>query len=236
MPLKAVLFDLDDTLYDQQHNSRSALQALYDRYPVVQSVTFEEFEEQHIEFLEHYHLRVLSGEMTLDQARFARFRGLLSLHEPNPDFGMVYSAQALYRETYLANERLIAGTLPLLERLRADGLKIGLLTNSTVNEQTGKIQRLGLVPLLDVVVISEAVGCAKPDPRIFTQTLEKLQCNCEEVIMFGDSWTNDVQGARAVGIRAVWLNRYGRPCPDATLANEIVALEPLETVLAALLT
>ena len=231
MSLKAVLFDLDDTLYDQQHNSRSALKALYDRYPVVQSVTFEEFEEQHIEFLERYHLRVLSGEMTLDQARFARFRGLLSLHEPNPDFATVYTAQALYRETYLANERLIAGTVPLLERLRADGLTVGLLTNSTVVEQTGKIQRLGLVPLLDVVVISEAVGCAKPDPRIFTHTLEKLNCSCEDVIMVGDSWANDILGARAVGIRAVWLNRYGRACPDASLAHEITALEPLETIL-----
>ena len=231
MPLKAVLFDLDDTLYDQQHNSRLALRAVFDRYPVVQNVTFDEFEEQHVEFLEHYHLRVLSGEMTLDQARFARFRGLLSLHVATPDFAMVYTAQALYRETYLANERLIPGALALLERLRADGLKIGLVTNSTVIEQTGKINRLGLAPLLDVIAISEGVGIAKPDPRIFVHTLEKLQCSAEEVIMFGDSWSSDVMGACAAGIRVVWLNRYARACPDSSLAREIAALEPLESII-----
>ena len=227
MPLKAILFDLDDTLYDQQHSSRCALRALYERFPVVQGVTFDAFEEQHSEFLEQYHLRVLSGEMTLEQARFARFRALLSLHVPIPDFAMVNTAQALYRETYLATERIIPGAIPLLEQLRSSGLKIGLVTNSTVVEQTGKIRRLGLEPLLDVITISEAAGMAKPDPRIFQMTLAQLGCTPDDVLMFGDSWTSDVVGARAAGIRAVWLNRYGRACPDRTLAVEIQTIEQL---------
>jgi FMN phosphatase YigB (HAD superfamily) len=52
--------------------------------------------------------------------------------------------------------------------------------------------------------------------------------------MIGDAWQNDIIGARAAGIRAIWLNRYGVPCPDPSLASEISAFEPLEAVFALL--
>jgi putative hydrolase of the HAD superfamily len=48
--------------------------------------------------------------------------------------------------------------------------------------------------------------------------------------MVGDSWTADVLGAQAVGMRAIWLNRHGATCPDPTIVTEIAALEPLDTV------
>jgi FMN phosphatase YigB (HAD superfamily) len=51
--------------------------------------------------------------------------------------------------------------------------------------------------------------------------------------MVGDSWSADVQGAHAAGIRAIWLNRNGRACPDAALAQEIATLDALEAMLAA---
>lgn len=50
--------------------------------------------------------------------------------------------------------------------------------------------------------------------------------------MIGDAWQNDIVGARGAGIRAIWLNRYGIPCLDPLLAQEISAFEPLEIVLA----
>ncbi len=53
--------------------------------------------------------------------------------------------------------------------------------------------------------------------------------------MIGDSWSVDVLGALGVGMSAIWLNRYGLPCPDPLLAAEINAFEPLDTVLELLL-
>jgi HAD superfamily hydrolase (TIGR01549 family) len=229
MTLKAVLFDLDDTLYDHQYGSRTALTALYDGYTCFQQTPFAELERQHSDLLEHYHLRVLSGEMTLDQARFARFSDLLACYAG--ESSLVDEVWKRYRKTYLASEQLVSGAVALLERLREEGLKIGLVTNNTVAEQTGKLKRLGLESLIDVLVISEAAGFPKPDPRIFALALEQLGCAPDETIMIGDSWSADIAGARAAGIRAIWLNRSGHVCPDATLAAEIHALEPLETVI-----
>lgn len=224
MHLKAVLFDLDDTLYDHQFGSRAALMALYEGYPCFQSIEFAELERQHSILLEHYHAYLLRGEMTLDQVRFARFRDLFARHNGSADSALVVEAQALYRETYYSAEQVVPGGITLLKRLRSAGLKIGVVTNNSLAEQTGKIQRCGLDHLIDALVVPEVVGVPKPDPRIFAAALDQLGCAADEAVMIGDSWTADIEGAQAAGIRAIWLNRYGRVCPDRALAVEIETL------------
>ncbi len=230
MLLKAVLFDLDDTLFDHQHCTRSALAALYEQQTAFHVISLKELERQHSERLEHYHLRLLSGEMTLDQARLARFTDLLRRYDEDVTQPVIEQTETLYRTTYAASGRVVPGAVALLERLRAEGLRIGVLTNHTVAEQTGKLNRLGLTDLIDSLVISEAEGIAKPDPRIFSRALDRLGCQADEAVMVGDSWSSDIEGAHAAGIRAIWLNRYQYTCPNPTLAFEIQALDPLESV------
>jgi putative hydrolase of the HAD superfamily len=225
MSLKAVLFDLDDTLYDHQYGSRAALGVLHERYNCFQSIPFDEFERQHGELLEHYHAWLLRGEFSLDEVRFARFRDLFARHEGSTEAADILAAVRLYSETYYHSERVVLGARALLDRLRADGLKIGLVTNNTVEEQMGKLKRCELAQHFDVLAISEAEGIAKPDARIFSLALERLGCTADEAIMVGDSWAADVEGAQAAGLRAIWLNRYGRVCPNPALAFEIQTLD-----------
>ncbi len=99
MPLKAVLFDLDDSLYDHQYGSRAALAALYGQYPAFQQISLDELERQHSQLLEEYHLRMLRGEMTLDEVRFARFRELSARYNGSIETSDVHSVVKLYRET-----------------------------------------------------------------------------------------------------------------------------------------
>ena len=230
MSLKAVLFDLDDTLYDHQYGSRAALSALHGDYSCFQAVTLDELERQHSQLLEHYHAKILRGEMTLDEARFARFHDLSLRYNGSLEPSAIRSLVKLYRETYYGSERLVPGALALLDRLRSEGLKIGLVTNNRVGEQMGKLERCGLASHFDVLAISEAEGVAKPDPRIFEAALQRLGCGVDEAVMVGDSWSADVEGAQAARLRAIWLNRSGRACPNPALAFEIQALEPLETI------
>jgi len=190
----------------------------------------DELERQHSQLLEHYHLRLLRGEITLDEARFARFRDLSACYNGSLEPSEVWSLVKLYRETYYGAERLVPGALALLDHLRAEGMKIGLVTNNTVAEQMGKLERCGLTSFFDVLAISEAEGAPKPNPHIFAVALERLGCGAGEAVMVGDSWSADVEGAQTVGLRAIWLNRYGRACPNPALAFEIQALEPLETI------
>ena len=94
----------------------------------------------------------------------------------------------------------------------------------------------GLLPFVDCLVVSEEVGAVKPEPAIFEEALNRLQSGAEEELMVGDSWKDDILSAHKVGIRAVWLNCYDRPCPDQALAPEINSFEPVGGVLDLILT
>jgi putative hydrolase of the HAD superfamily len=230
MPLKAVLFDLDDTLVDHLHSARTALLAVQAQYECFQPVSFAELEHTHRELLEHYHLNVLHGSMTLDEARMERFRQLFLRYGESVSQTTAQEVVTLYRHGYLGAERPVAGAIALLQRLRANDLRIGIVTNSTVEEQVGKVKRMKLDGLFDTLVVSEAVGTPKPDPRIFDYALQQLGCACHEAVMVGDSWSADIMGARAANIRAIWFNRYSSKCPDPSWAQEITALEPPDEI------
>jgi putative hydrolase of the HAD superfamily len=231
--VRAVLFDMDDTLFDHRHSSRSGLMAMQQRYPCFQQTTIDELEQAYIVLLEEIHLQVLLGEMNLDQARIVRMERLFAQFDEQSSRATVEEATRMFREKYQASRQIVPGTIALLEALRPH-VKIGIVTNNILVEQQEKLRYLGLEAHIDALVVSEEVGIVKPEAGIFRVALERLQCSAEETVMIGDAWQNDIIGARAAGIRAIWLNRFGMPCPDPSLASEISAFEPLEAVFALL--
>ena len=74
------------------------------------------------------------------------------------------------------------------------------------------------------------MGVAKPAAQVFQVALSRLGGTPDQAVMIGDSWSSDILGATGLGIRAIWLNRYDRRCPDAGLATEIRSLEPVDDV------
>jgi putative hydrolase of the HAD superfamily len=224
---------MDDTLFDHRHSSRSGLMAMQQRYPCFQQTTIDELEQAYILLLEEIHLQVLLGEMNLDQARIVRMERLFAQFDEQSSRATVEEATRMFREKYQASRQIVPGTIALLEALRPH-VKIGIVTNNILVEQQEKLRYLGLEAHIDALVVSEEVGIVKPEAGIFRVALERLQCSAEETVMIGDAWQNDIIGARAAGIRAIWLNRFGMPCPDPSLASEISAFEPLEAVFALL--
>jgi putative hydrolase of the HAD superfamily len=97
--------------------------------------------------------------------------------------------------------------LPVLELLRERGLKIGLLSNSSRDLNEFVVHHsLGA----DAVLTSHAHGKTKPHEAIFRAMLDLLGVEPQEAVMVGDTVDDDVEGARAVGMRAVLLDREGR--------------------------
>jgi putative hydrolase of the HAD superfamily len=113
---------------------------------------------------------------------------------------------------------------------------VAVISNNLIEEQREKLKCCGLVSFVDCLVVSEEVGAVKPEPAIFEEALNRLQYGAEEAVMVGDSWKEDILGAHGVGMRAVWLNRYGRACPDQAIAPEINSFEPVGGVLDLILT
>lgn len=92
-----------------------------------------------------------------------------------------------------------------LTALRAQGIRLGVVTNGAVQRQQPKIAQLQIRPYLSTVVISEAVQIKKPDPRIFARALADVGCVASQAWFVGDHPVNDVLGAAASGLRPVWL-------------------------------
>ena len=225
---RAVLFDLDDTLFDHRRSARAALAALHRVHG--RGTDLDAFERQHTRFLEVMHREVLAGRVGLDEARRERFRRVFlefDIALSDPDVDAVASA---YRSGYMTARRALDGAAELLTALRRHA-RIGIVTNNLLEEQRDKLDYCGLAPLVDALIASEDVGVSKPDRGIFDIALDRLGAAADEAVMVGDSWANDVAGARHAGIRAIWFNPDRAPAPaDPADVAEIHSLTPAEEI------
>ena len=201
---KAILFDLDDTLFDHQRASAIALSAMHAAHAA--ALPLDAFANKHAEVLEIFHARFLAGEFTLDEARVARMQSLFAFFDRKISAQTAARAAALYREQHQANRSLVAGAGELLTALH-EHCRLGIVTNNATAEQIEKLRALDIAHHFDTVVISEDVGVTKPDPKIFSIALERIGAHALEAVFIGDSWANDIVGAHNAGMAAVWLDR-----------------------------
>jgi putative hydrolase of the HAD superfamily len=96
--------------------------------------------------------------------------------------------------------------LPALDQLAESGLKLGAIANWD-ERLPALLERLGLAGRFEAVVYSSEVDCEKPDPRIFRIALDRLSLPAEEVLHVGDRRREDLEGAVAVGMHALLLDR-----------------------------
>jgi HAD superfamily hydrolase (TIGR01549 family) len=226
---RAVLFDLDDTLFDHRGSSRAALAEVHRRH--AGESDFETFERHHARILEDLHLDVLAGRRTLDDARRERFRRVfeaigIALSQAEAD-----SVAAAYRAGYVPSWRPMPGAADLVAAVRPHA-RVGVISNNLIEETREKLAFCELAALVDVVVVSGDEGISKPDPRIFHIALERLGVAAADAVMVGDSWTADITGASRAGIRAVWFNSRRAPVPPEPAGVAVIeSLTPASAIL-----
>ena len=232
--IRAVLFDLDDTLFDHRASARAALRCVHQMEECFRALEFTAFEHAHARCLEAFHARVVLGELSVDAARLGRFRYLYIEAGVEPSEEQLCATAARYRAEYMTSRQPVEGAARLLATLKPH-VRIGIVSNNVVREQENKVRLCGFDEYVSALVISEEAGVAKPDPAIFRIALDRLGCDASHAVMIGDSWTMDIEGARAAGIRAIWFNRTGQPMPEgASDVVEVTALAPIEPVLSAI--
>ena len=102
---------------------------------------------------------------------------------------------------------VVPGTVEALERLRAAGVRLGVVSNSD-GQVDAALAEAGLRPYFEVVVDSTVAGVEKPDPRIFRVALEALGVPASETVYVGDVYEVDVVGARGAGMHPVLLDPH----------------------------
>jgi putative hydrolase of the HAD superfamily len=120
---------------------------------------------------------------------------------------------------------------PLLRLLKTAGVRCGVVTNGHSKGQRQKLERSGFLPFLDTIAISEELGIAKPDSKIFRHALANLDCQANAALFLGDSEEADIRGARNVGMRAVLRRHSGESFPS-TAEFEVESLAAVWTIVA----
>ncbi|MGI8505280.1 MAG: HAD family hydrolase [Solirubrobacteraceae bacterium] len=133
---------------------------------------------------------------------------------------------AALTEALLASLRftVFEDALPALRAARARGERVIVVSNWDVSLHD-VLERAGLAALLDGVLTSAAAGSRKPQRAIFERALRLAGVRAEGALHVGDSLEEDVAGARAAGIAAVWCNRSGAPVPPGV--ESIAGLDEL---------
>lgn len=201
--IKAVIFDIDNTIYDFDKAHRAAMAAL----GVYMRETFG-IEPDETAFLVKKCMDIIA-ERTGDQAaqhnRLLRFQCVLE-QLGSTDYGKAMEMYHVYWGKVLEVMEPEPGLLPLLARLKARGIKLGIGSDMTAFIQYRKLKKIGVLSYLDFLVVSEEAGAEKPSPRFFDLCLKKAGCAPGECVFIGDSLEKDVIGAAECGLIGTWYH------------------------------
>lgn len=196
--IKAVVFDLDHTLFDRYGTIRAVVPSFREKFNINEAVTDEFFTQELIWADKHY---VHNGwkEILAHLVKCGIFKDVPEYDE--------YEAFLISCFKKVAVKFPFAN--PTLQKIREMGYKTGLITNSDPHVQERKLELLGLYPYLDEIIISGATPYRKPQKEIFQLMADKLGISTGEMMFVGDHPVCDVDGSRNAGCVPVWVKTTG---------------------------
>lgn len=198
MKLRAVLFDLDDTLHDKSATLRAVAEKQYALGDLAaRGVPKDDWE---VQFIELNNLRIEKTEV------FHRLRARYALSTD-----LTESLLADFDKNLGALAKPFVGALDLVRSCKTQGMKTGLVTNGRDEFQRSKIVGMGITESFDAIVTSGGLGIKKPDPRIFRACLQLLDAEPSQAVFVGDDFEADMQPALQLGMIAVWKSADSSP-------------------------
>lgn len=228
--IKAIFFDLDDTLCDSAPAFSAALSDAFAtvlaRHPVLREADLRAAWQTADASLAR---RLEAGRMSMAQMRAERFpRTLAALGIA--DDALARDLDLQLGNTYLAHLRAYDDTA-VLDALR-QRLHVGIITNGAADthpdSQRSKAEHLGLLARTDSFTASDAVGIRKPHPEIFQHALALAGVAPREATYVGDSIANDIVGANRADVWSILIWRSSQPVP--TLGGESVPRSIVRTL------
>lgn len=217
-----ILFDADDTLF--HFDAFAGLKLMFAQFDIEFSESdYQEYQAVNKLLWVDYQ----NGEINAKQLQIKRFN-----HWANK---LSQSAQDLNSEFLKAMAEIckpLPGAEELLNSLNGR-TKLGIVTNGFTELQEARLARTGLRHHFEVLVISEQVGLAKPDPAIFDHALELMgRPSRDQVLMVGDNPDSDILGGLNSGLDTCWFNAHKKLTPTHIKPHyEVNSLAQLQILL-----
>ena len=201
---KGIIFDLDNTLYDYDVCHQAALSNVFDfLVQRCKSVNIE-----HIKGIYEDISKTLKYDLGFTASSHNKsiyFKHLLE--KLNIGLSAFLTINDIYWETFYSNMVCFEGVLDFIVFNKNLGKKMGVLTDYETEYQIKKLDQLGILKYIDVIVTSEEVGIEKPSSQMFTSVLQKMNLGPHEVIMVGDNYERDFKGGSRAKIRSYWFHK-----------------------------
>jgi len=229
--LRAVLFDIDDTLFGTTEFAgrarKNAVRAMCEAGLDLPVETVEqELAEVINEFSSNYSKHFDKLLVRLDHP----------LREGASTAIVVAAGVSAYHDTKFRDFTPFPDVVPLLADLRAAGLSTGIITHGWTDKQAEKLVRLGVVPHLDAdaIFISDEIGISKPNPKLYETALTRMGLQASEVMYVGDSPAHDIAPPKSLGMITTWARRASKwtPADESERAtHEVDDFDELRTIL-----
>ncbi len=226
MPIKAVLFDMFDTLMLIEKNHEFYSPSLMRMYRYLKrngiDVSFEKFDAAYIEVRDRLYAK---ADLNFEEPHFnvRVSKTLKSLgYKYEVSSPLVIEATGEFCAEFMKYVRIDPNTKSMLEMLHGK-YKLGIISNFAIPECVFKLLNGDrLEGWFDVIVISGAVNKRKPSPEIFQSALKTLGVSASETAFVGDTIDADVEGSKAVGMKSIYIERREQKasekfCPDQTI-------------------
>ena len=205
--IKAVIFDFIGTLTNVKGYSLEASKMkLYKA--IVESgfnVSAEDFLKAYSEAHEKY--RVIRYQKLVEVTNAVWISEALNAlgFKTSPEDSRIKTAVNVFFEDYLKSFELRPCVKPMLKQFSTE-YKLGLVSNFTYAPVIyAALRKLGINHFFNVILVSEAVGWRKPHAKIFEEALKRLGTRAKETVYVGDSPQEDIEGAKAVGMKTVYV-------------------------------
>ncbi len=237
MQIKAVLFDMFDTLMMIEHDHAFYRPSLKRAYTFLfhngVNVSFDVFNAAYVKARDALYAE---ADAQMEEPHF-NLRIANALRSLGYDFdvssNVVHGATCAFCEEFMRYVRIDEHARSVLEKLHGK-YKLGIVSNFAIPECVLRLlERDGLTELFDVVVVSGAVNKRKPRPEIFQRALEKLGVDAESVVFVGDTVDADIQGPKSMGMKTIYVERrvqkeIENACPDQTIKSLSKVLDAIE--------
>ena len=201
--ITTISFDADGTLWDFEGVMRYALGCtLAELRRLVPSTPDSLSIETLIAIRNQVAEEQKGGRLTHEAIRLEAFKRTLQVIK-SPDNDLAVHLNTLYLKHRFEDIQFFDDVLPTLNALQG-GYMMGLLSNGNTYPE-----RCGLGAYFQFVVLAQDYGIQKPNPQIFEIAIRQAKCTKRQLLHVGDSFQNDIIGAKQAGVKSVWLNRRG---------------------------